>query len=552
MTIRDIAVSIGYKEDQKSRKKSLDGIGKFAKTAKNVVSKAIAVIGAIVAKQVVQMVEQYSAINAQLAYATDYLGDQVELQNAVNKAAQAGGVSYAGMAGIVKNMVQDTNSWVLSTEEALDYATQLSKVFRAAGLSRDQAANLVAQFSQSFQNGKLNNLPQMLQQAPELINYLAKSLNMSTDAVKALAQAGAISLKQFTQAIYDNLDDVEYRFQQVPLTISDAFAYLKEQFGLWLAQLNDRFKIVTNLAKTLKSIWQIMFEPIFTAVSGLFSALIEGVGGMDTVVKLFDGFNDLGKFIKGEEGTLTEESLRERGIDPVKTREEIQTILADLWETTKELFGVIKEIAGQVVGIGLDWLKSAAATIIDLIRNGAPLLKALLVIITDILKIINAILPYILMMFKVINLIAEIITAAVNMFVGFFGKIWEWVLRIKDNVVGYIDALVDKIKEYFKGVPGYVQFTTGWLKALTKLLYKVLGYEMDTSEATEETADILNGETKETSIINGGDRTITILVNNDYAFTGADRSAQKAAVDYIKRGADDIYTDLKLSLMYAG
>lgn len=457
MTIRDIAIAVGYKVDESSHRRVTSSIDKIISKAKSGFKAVGAAVTALLLGQVTQMVEQYDQINARLAYATDYLGNQVELQNAVAKAAQDTRSTYAGIADAVGKMVQDTNSWALTTNEALSYATQLTKVFRGAGMSREGAANMVSQFAASFQNGRLQNLSQMLQQAPELINYLAKSLNMSTDAVKALASAGAISLKQFTQAIYENAGDIEKRFKQIPQSLSEVFAYMKERLSLFLSQINQRFKIFESISE--------MFD-----IKGQFTRAME-----------------------------------ERGMNPDEKGASIMSLFESLMPYVESIVNSLKEITGGV-------LRSVITTIVDFLNQNGPLLKSIFQIIADIFKLIETLMPYIE---DFIEGVTEFINAVIATSIG---KVISWIA----------DAL-------------------SWIM---KKLHISTDYEQETANATKAVADATTKEASVSTLNNN--RNVTIFVDNDYTFNGADRSAQKEAVNYVRKGAEDIYTDLKLSLNYAG
>ena len=456
MTIRDIAIAVGYKVDESSHRRVTSSIDKIINKAKRGFKAVGAAVTALLLGQVTQMIEQYDQINARLAYATDYLGNQVELQNAVAKAAQDTRSTYEGIADAVGKMVQDTNSWALTTNEALSYATQLTKVFRGAGMSREGAANMVSQFAASFQNGRLQNLSQMLQQAPELINYLAKSLNMSTDAVKALASAGAISLKQFTQAIYENADDIEKRFKQMPQSLSEVFAFMKERLSLFLSQINQRFKI------------------------------------FETISEMFD--------IKGQ----FTRAMEERGMNPDEKGASIMSLFESLMPYVESIVNSLKEITGGV-------LRSVITTIVDFLTQNGPLIKSIFSILADIFKIIETLMPY-------IEDLIEGVTEIINALITWIGK--------------------------------GISLIANALNWILKKLHISTGYEQETASATKAVADATTKEASVSTLNNN--RNVTIFVDNDYTFNGADRSAQKEAVNYVRKGAEDIYTDLKLSLNYAG
>lgn len=567
MTIRDIAIAMGYEIDQQSYNNAMRSINSFASTAKKILG-TIAV-GAIL-NQAKAQVEAYMKVNNQLAYAVDYMEDQAALQDRIMKAAQEGGTSYASMGNAVKQMIQDTNMWTLSLEEATDLASTMSKVFRGAGLSREESGSLVSQFAANFSNGRLTNLSSMLQEAPELVNYLAKSLNMTAAGVKALAANGGISLKQFTKAISENLDDIEKRYGKIQLTITESLSYVKDKFFYWLSK--DGQSIVNNIAQSIKKIGDNLeptlnklksiidklggLKSVLGGLLGIFGASKIFSGGVDLLSKLKSIFPALGagaaageagaagsalskilpvlgkmswiialiyialkaivdifKFVTGQESE-TEKAYRGRGINAVEARADLVEAINTIKESVGALFEAVSAVWSTLKSAFGSAFHTVLMTLTNTLKSITPAISSILTLVADLLQLWNAVEgPKLEMVVKILGRIVEWITWLVN---AFFKKIYDGVYII-------VNAFTKLLK---------------WFGVIKEDVGKIAGEVVDNN-----VENVLN---------TGNNKTITISVNNDFTFNGADRQNQVNAAKSLEQSSDDIFEKLKVSVAYGG
>ncbi len=620
MTIRDIAIAIGYNVDNKSYDQAMASVNKFASFAKKILG-AVAV-GALF-NQARKQVEHYMQINNQLAYAVDYMQDMAALQEKIMTAAQNSNTSYDSMASAVKQMVQDTNAWTLSLDDATSLVETLGKVFRGAGLGRDEAGGLVEQFAQNFANGRLTNLSQMLAAAPELVNYLAKTLNTTNQAIRAMAMQNNITLKEFTRAIYNNLDDIEDRYSRISLTITDSLAYVKERFFLWLS--SDGRKIVNDIALKIRQFGDKLgpklnkVRDVIEALGGLpslfgkvaaiaasitlFSKGVEfisklkqalpsitsafGSGGaagaaggagassgsilgmlgkiswiLAVIYLAIKTVADIVAFARGED-SLTEEAYRERGQDPDAARQTLLSALNDmkkelapLGQALLDLWNNVKDIFGSV-------LKTSAITTIDFLKTIVPLVSTIAKSITFALKIINTLINTIGKPFlDFFNKFGELTSHLFNLALEKYLKLWEkyadtmlefatiletgfsaigaWLKERLGDALESIMKWLDMISEHSKAIERIRDFFEAILRYFGLLKDDVSDIA---DKITENDDKILNG---------GSTSTITITMNNDYTFNGADRQNQLNAAQAMEDSAEDVSDQLKIALYYGG
>ncbi len=583
MTIRDIAIKIGYDVDDKSYKEAMNSISKLASTAKKILG--VVATGAILNKAKAE-IESYMKINNQLAYATDYLVDMAELQEKIQTAAQNSNTSYNSMANAIKSMAQDTNTWKLSIDDAAKISTVLGRVFRGAGLSREESGGLVEEFARNFQNGRLTNLTHMIEQAPELINYLAKSLNMTVQGVKALASKGAISLKQFTGAILDNVDDIDFRYSKVALTITDSLAYVKEKFFLWLS--TDGQKTVNKIALKIKEFGD-RLGPLLTKVSNV----IDRLGGLPAVLtriaaaaatiklfsagieffSMFDKYKSFfttigtkigGLFGKTAAGGAAGASGASNSLGAIMgSVGKISWIAAVIYLAIRTIVELVKFVLGVESAANdayerrgqnadrkraefieqLTEIKNSVMKVWDTIKSlynqisqtfGSTLETAIVTtidffkILVPIIKIIASFVKYYLSLFSLAAASMKVITVVLQKILEFASKILTSVFgKLLEKVAYGIEKIVDFITWIFDGLSSLFNWS-----------------DKGTSEKIEDKTMAAQTSAQYS--------TITIIMDNNYTFNGSDRNNQTKASKTMDQSAEDVVEKLTAALSYGG
>ena len=284
MTLRDIFVAIGFQIDENEAKAAENRISDI----KNFAVQALSAIGIGFSLSAMnQITEEFQTINNQIRNATQGLGDQEEIQQKILKAAQETRSAYSTTAKYVSMMVQENSDIFGSIDDAIAYNNVLQKMWRAAGKSNEEIEMLMEAVNKSFAKGKIDSetISQLLEQSPEAIQYLNKQLGSTTDQLEDMATDGKISLQDLYDAFMNNADDIDRRFGDLSYTISDGLLYIRNKWGMWLADLNE----TTGLTQTISRFMTRMFD---LALAGLdrvrngFEWLADRLGGTENALKL--------------------------------------------------------------------------------------------------------------------------------------------------------------------------------------------------------------------------------------------------------------------------
>lgn len=117
----------------------------------------------------------------------------------------------------------------------------LAKALKLGGAAASEQTSVLLQFSQALQKGKLDGdeFRTVMENAGVVQELLAKRLNVSKGAIVQMAAAGKLQIKDLVGAMVDGGDQVDRIFRQMPQTIDEAFAVLRNNVIQFLGQADQ-------------------------------------------------------------------------------------------------------------------------------------------------------------------------------------------------------------------------------------------------------------------------------------------------------------------------
>lgn len=489
MTIRNIMIALGFEVDDKSvsnAEKTIDGI-------KSMAAKALGALGVALSLQGLnEIAEEYGAINNQIRSATEGMGEQAEIQQQILKAAQNSRTAYGDTAKFVGNLVQSNKDLFGSVDEVAQYAELSNKLFRSAGKSSEQVAQMQEALNQSFARGVVDTetMSRLLEESPEAIKLLEKEVGASKEQFEEMASAGQITVADLKNAIVNNADEINRAFGNVNMTVSDALLNIRNQWGVWVAKINDQYKITDRLSRLLVTIFGKLMNWLDKAVAFI-DKLSNQLGGIENLLKLIAiaagsiwlalnagkimGFlNGIPAILKGIRALLS--SIKLTTVAMVAVIALIALAIDDLIAfmngdasvigTFFEKMGIDADAAREKIGAFINGAKELLGKLIDLLGKGFSAVKDFL---GDIWsqngdKIKNIIDGLIEIIGKIITILGKAFSAAKE----FLGNFWE---ANGDRILSAIGSFVDGISgalsgliEVFSGVIDFINsvFSGDW------------------------------------------------------------------------------------------
>lgn len=487
MTLRELLIGLGFKIDESSEKKAEQGI-------QGLKDKATQLLGAIgIGFSLVnlnELSEEFRTTNDQIAQATRLLGDQDEIQQKILDSANRTRASYADTARMVSNLVQENSDLFGTVDEAIAFNDAATMLFRTAGKTNEQIAGLMEAINKSFAKGVVDSetISQLLEQSPEFIALLNERLGTTSDQLEQMVADGKISLADLKGAVVDNADEIAAAFDGTSYKISDAMLNIRNQFGLWVADMDETLGISEAIGTTMVRSFNVVMD-VLRQVQVRFEWLAEKVGGTENLFRIIGTvaasafgvialpklltflttlqkidkallaarlkmlaiiavvtvivllIQDFIAFMSGD-NSLIGSLFDKAGIGAENAR---QTIL-NAWTTVKEflltMWGVIKQAAQTIFGALSDWWE----------ENGAAVMESFSRIWEGIKTLCET-------LWNALSSAAQTIFGALQRFwdtwgdtiISVFSTIWNTLIALIQPFLDAIAAVIDFLANVFTG-----------------------------------------------------------------------------------------------------
>lgn len=487
MTLRELLIGLGFKIDESSEKKAEQGI-------QGLKDKATQLLGAIgigfSLANLNELSEEFRTTNDQIAQATRLLGDQDEIQQKILDSANRTRATYADTARMVSNLVQENSDLFGTVDEAIAFNDAATMLFRTAGKTNEQIAGLMEAINKSFAKGVVDSetISQLLEQSPEFIALLNERLGTTSDQLEQMVADGKISLADLKGSVVDNADEIAAAFDGTSYKISDAMLNIRNQFGLWVADMDETLGISEAIGTTMVRSFNVVMD-VLRQVQVRFEWLAEKVGGTENLFRIIGTvaasafgvialpklltflttlqkidkallaarlkmlaiiavvtvivllIQDFIAFMSGD-NSLIGSLFDKAGIGAENAR---QTIL-NAWTTVKEflltMWGVIKQAAQTIFGALSDWWE----------ENGAAVMESFSRIWEGIKTLCET-------LWNALSSAAQTIFGALQRFwdtwgdtiISVFSTIWNTLIALIQPFLDAIAAVIDFLANVFTG-----------------------------------------------------------------------------------------------------
>ncbi len=265
---------------QKQHTKEIERTNQVTQKLTAMLSVAAAVTGAVnLTKSFIQASDELSQINAKLNMIKDESQTLSELQNMIYQSAQRSRTSYQNTANVVARIGQNAREAFGSNAELIQFAENLNKQFVIAGASQQEIASASLQLTQALGSGVLRGeeLNAVFESAPNVIRNIADYLGVSVGEIRQMASEGQITADVVKNALLSATDDINKQFEDMPMTLSQAFVMGKNAIQNALKESFEDWNKFINTEDGQRALKQII---------GLFTVLAKvGVGALSVVGK---------------------------------------------------------------------------------------------------------------------------------------------------------------------------------------------------------------------------------------------------------------------------
>nr|DAY21019.1 MAG TPA: Tail tape measure [Caudoviricetes sp.] len=263
------------------------------------VSMAIRQIG-----NIANMADEYTSINSRLNLINDGLQTQDELQNKILKSANATRSSYKATADLISKIGQ--TGAIKGNDNQIEFAEKVNKMLKIGGGTASMNESALLQLSQSLSSGVMqgDEFKSLMENAPALMQNIAKGMGVTKGELKALASDGKLTTETIINAINKMGGSIDEQFNKLPRTFGENKTVFENMVGTWLArlsstegalgQLNQKFTDLVNFLSSAEGIAlldNIAFglNVIMALILGFFDIVGNGIGLINSFGGVFEG-----------------------------------------------------------------------------------------------------------------------------------------------------------------------------------------------------------------------------------------------------------------------
>lgn len=279
MTKGEFTTLLGFQVN----KESLAQVNNTVSGLKSSIGKALSVVGiGLSLRSMEALIESFNQANDALSAAVGGSEDLAKVTDDVRKAANEARVSYEQMASSVEKTARLEQ---FSAEEAVQYSANLNKLLQANGHG-DYASSVQSQLNRIMQTGQVSSgFTRMLANTPEVLDLLAKQLDVDKDKLADMAKQGKITAETIKDAFLQNGEYINEQFGKTDILFSDALTVVRNNWGFFLNELNDATGIGNELGHVIVDASNKIHD-VFMKLVDVAGKFTKAIGGSRNMLKL--------------------------------------------------------------------------------------------------------------------------------------------------------------------------------------------------------------------------------------------------------------------------
>lgn len=179
---------------------------------------------ALAIKSIANYSDSYQRLQGQLKLVTNSQDELNRVYNGTKAIAIETGQSLDATVDLYARMTRATQEMGLSEKERLRITDTINKTMVVSNATTAEAEGALRQLSQALASGVLRGeeFNSMSEQAPRLMQGLAKSLNVTQGELRAMAKEGKLTSDVVVAAIQEMGGEIDKEFSKMPMTVERA------------------------------------------------------------------------------------------------------------------------------------------------------------------------------------------------------------------------------------------------------------------------------------------------------------------------------------------
>lgn len=269
-----------------------DGLGNMRRLFFDVRTAVGLFLGGLVVKPLIDMADAMTALGARVGFFAQKATDVPYLMEAIYRTAQNSRTPLQAIATLYTRLAPLAERLGRSQQDILNLTGTVAKGIQIGGATREEATASSQQLAQALASNRLggDELRSLAENAPILLNLIAKQLNMSTGEFIKWAHAGNASSEVVVKALESAKGQIDAMFKAFPLTIGQALAVVSNSFTHLVGEVNKATGVSQKIAQAIAGFSSFLdrqstIEAVSAAVMGLGKAFQFISGIISTLIQ---------------------------------------------------------------------------------------------------------------------------------------------------------------------------------------------------------------------------------------------------------------------------
>lgn len=245
----------------------------------------------------VKLSDTITQTDARLSMMNDGLQTTAELNDMIYASAQRSRGSYLATADAVVKLGLMAGDAFSSNKETIAFMEQVNKQFKIAGTSAQGIDAAMLQLTQAMGSGVLRGeeYNSILEQAPNIIQAIAKYMDVPKGQLKEMAADGKITADIVKAAMFACADETNAKFESMPKTRSDIWTSMKNRAIKALDPVLAKINQLANSERVQRTVNGLL--KAFSVMAVVLAAVFDGVCAVYNFVA--DNWSWIGPIIMG-------------------------------------------------------------------------------------------------------------------------------------------------------------------------------------------------------------------------------------------------------------
>lgn len=262
---------------QKATKKAEQELGGLAGLAQKAFDKINAgtLIGAGTLTTIVAAADKMQSLASKVKLATDGANEFTAVQNQLRNIANEQRSSFEGVVDLYSSSQRALSQLGKSQQDVINFTRNMTMAMNLGGGSAQAQAAALTQLGQALGSGALrgDEFNSVAEQAPILMELIAKRMGVATAALRDLAKEGKITADVVYEAVSGSTQALEEMMSKTNFTMSQGWQVVKDNFGYLV---HDIINETTGIAGAVSDVLAFVGQNLKTiaTIAGVAAAVI--------------------------------------------------------------------------------------------------------------------------------------------------------------------------------------------------------------------------------------------------------------------------------------